>query len=508
MMNQPYSFSLITDLLLEWGKTALQEEKLPDYLAVIEKEIESEGELSKDSFDADISAIAEHSIAARNVIRDISIIGLTQDDWEWNDVLSSFDAFDMVVYMMAGVDGILRNKDNILAESLFNDLESQLEETLDLMFSDTFSSLRLVPFNVHRKIRLMWIEEPSRYLFPWYELSCHESPAATDELVSFYHYIVKDELPEHAPEYISENLYFYMHEIMRDKELNNYIHNENKLFIALGKTIEKHWALRLWSSAKKAGAKRLLPEKVESLGLSKVSATIFRKKRLSHSDQLVMEITRACYAPDIKEDKRLEIILKCEDRLKLLDDSDVVGTGAAHKCITDIIGLGKGELGADEAAESLLNFWIDRIEQVASEMSSEIMVEKIRGKVDDIIQTGKIIFESIPHPFYLAGQLATATDTLPQSKTFLLRTGEYIKISCDWKRPSKDYPSYLHLEWKANITTPGRIWARFINSDTGKKYKDTCLGNRLEGRRDFESDELGFDPTDEQWAISIIFERD
>jgi len=276
----------------------------------------------------------------------------------------------------------------------------------------------------------------------------------------------------------------------------------------LGKTIEKHWALRLWSSAKKAGAKRLLPEKVESLGLSKVSATIFRKKRLSHSDQLVMEITRACYAPDIKEDKRLEIILKCEDRLKLLDDSDVVGTGAAHKCITDIIGLGKGELGADEAAESLLNFWIDRIEQVASEMSSEIIVEKIRGKVDDIIQTGKIIFESIPHPFYLAGQLATATDTLPQSKTFLLRTGEYIKISCDWKRPSKDYPSYLHLEWKANITTPGRIWARFINSDTGKKYKDTCLGNRLEGRRDFESDELGFDPTDEEWAISIIFERD
>jgi len=507
-MNQSLSINIETNLLLEWGKTALQKKKIPEYLAEIERDFDNSVPLVEDNLEMDLRAVVEQAESARRVVGDITIVGLTQEDWEWSDVLYSFDVLDMVVFFMAGIDGVLRNRDAVFAERLFNVLQGELEEIFGLLSSETFSALRFVAFNQHRKNRLLLIEASSRFLFPWYELACDVSPAAIDELAGCYHLIAEEKLPEHIPDYIREDIDFYIFEITRDKALNYFIRTENKLLVTLERTVQKHWALRLWNSAQKASIKRLLPEIVESEGFSDVSAAVFRTGRASFVDQLLMDFVKACYAPGLEQVERIEAILSCATRLDAVVDTGVASSDPARKCIENVIRLSRGEASADDVSENLLDYWMDQATRTAAEMAPMSLTERVKEKAYEILQEGKILFESLPHVFQLAGEPLTAADILQQSKTFSMEAGEYIKITCDWQPGSKQVPAHLHLEWKANITTQGKLWVRFLNPVSGVKLKDMWLGSRLEGRRDFEGNELGFDPTNEKWAISIIFESD
>ncbi|QTA80319.1 Uncharacterized protein dnl_26180 [Desulfonema limicola] len=103
-----------------------------------------------------------------------------------------------------------------------------------------------------------------------------------------------------------------------------------------------------------------------------------------------------------------------------------------------------------------------------------------------------------------AGQAVTAADIPEQGKNFEMDQGEYINISCYWQGKEGNMQSYIRLSWNANIMTYSNLWARFINPDTNEILFESCLGTDLEGAVVFYNDELGFDPSSQRWAISII----
>ncbi len=106
-----------------------------------------------------------------------------------------------------------------------------------------------------------------------------------------------------------------------------------------------------------------------------------------------------------------------------------------------------------------------------------------------------------------AGVPANAAEIPEQTHSLTVDDGE-IKISCYWKPKFRNDPAYIHLSWSARITKPVRLWARFVNPESNEIRSEICLGTRLEGEESFTSDRLGFDPSNEKWAISIIFQEE
>jgi len=112
-------------------------------------------------------------------------------------------------------------------------------------------------------------------------------------------------------------------------------------------------------------------------------------------------------------------------------------------------------------------------------------------------------------PFWepeFAGQVVTAADITEQTKQFEMDYGEYVNITCHWGGKNDAQEPYLQLSWKANFHTPSNIWVRFINPKSNAVLSEFCLGTDLEGYRQITVKDLGFDPTDQRWAISIVTE--
>ena len=104
-----------------------------------------------------------------------------------------------------------------------------------------------------------------------------------------------------------------------------------------------------------------------------------------------------------------------------------------------------------------------------------------------------------------AGQLVTAADIPKQTHAFISENGD-IKISCYWKGQYHDQPAYIQIAWKANLTTESEIWIRFTDPATRVIRSEICLGTGLVGEESFTSDDLGFDPSNEKWAISVVLQ--
>jgi hypothetical protein len=102
-----------------------------------------------------------------------------------------------------------------------------------------------------------------------------------------------------------------------------------------------------------------------------------------------------------------------------------------------------------------------------------------------------------------AGQLATAADIPVQEHLFKREEGD-IEISCYWGGTYVNKPAFIKLSWKANIRIRSEILARFINPETQELRSEVCLGTHLTGEEAFTSQELGFDPLTENWAIAIV----
>ncbi len=106
-----------------------------------------------------------------------------------------------------------------------------------------------------------------------------------------------------------------------------------------------------------------------------------------------------------------------------------------------------------------------------------------------------------------AGVPVVAMAVSGQRHSFIMDDGK-IELSCYWKPKFRNDPAYIHLSWSARITKPVRLWARFVNPESNEIRSEIHLGTHLQGEDNFTSDRLGFDPSNEKWAISIIFQEE
>jgi hypothetical protein len=102
-----------------------------------------------------------------------------------------------------------------------------------------------------------------------------------------------------------------------------------------------------------------------------------------------------------------------------------------------------------------------------------------------------------------AGQLVTATDIPEQTHLFTSEHGD-INVSCYWRTQYRDEPAHIHIAWKADLLMERRIWLRFLHPETRATCHEVCLGTRTVGEETFTSQDLGFDPSAQRWALSVI----
>jgi hypothetical protein len=103
------------------------------------------------------------------------------------------------------------------------------------------------------------------------------------------------------------------------------------------------------------------------------------------------------------------------------------------------------------------------------------------------------------------GKLRTAAATqIPEQKhVFRMEDGK-ITLSCSWRSRYHENPAHVQVSWRTDIPTPGELWVRFTRSGTETILAEVRLGTRRIGKAVFTSDDLGFDPSREGWAISLI----
>lgn len=101
-----------------------------------------------------------------------------------------------------------------------------------------------------------------------------------------------------------------------------------------------------------------------------------------------------------------------------------------------------------------------------------------------------------------AGQPVTAADVAAQQHTFTLEDGD-ITLSCTWKTPYQDEPASILITWKADLFTENELWIGFVNPETQAVRYRACLGTRRTGEERFTCDELGFEPSEERWAMTL-----
>ncbi len=150
-----------------------------------------------------------------------------------------------------------------------------------------------------------------------------------------------------------------------------------------------------------------------------------------------------------------------------------------------------------EAEEKLLD-WADGNREIPQPSPDEFMTP-LEPKID--IYAG---LASDYHVFQGAGQQVSAAGMPEQEYRFVIEEEGDISIHCYWGEARGTEPAYIWLSWDANIESEKVFYARFVNPENDKPRCDIRLGTNLVGERPFTSDELGFNPTRERWAIAIV----
>lgn len=106
------------------------------------------------------------------------------------------------------------------------------------------------------------------------------------------------------------------------------------------------------------------------------------------------------------------------------------------------------------------------------------------------------------------GVLVSANDIPEQKRRFTLKDGE-IELTCLWRSQYGTNPAHIELSWVANLSAERELWALFFDPETKDVLAEISLGTYLQGGKSITSEALGFDPSNEPWAISILLkERD
>jgi hypothetical protein len=107
------------------------------------------------------------------------------------------------------------------------------------------------------------------------------------------------------------------------------------------------------------------------------------------------------------------------------------------------------------------------------------------------------------HPAY-AGEPVTAAAPPTQEHAFYLDEG-VIRVTCTWWGAEPGYPAALQIAWQADIPGVGEFWARFTRPDDATAVlAEMPLGSDLAGQEVFATQDLGFDPTSEPWALVLV----
>ncbi len=153
------------------------------------------------------------------------------------------------------------------------------------------------------------------------------------------------------------------------------------------------------------------------------------------------------------------------------------------------------------------------IEQVKEDLEAfGLNIEKFHKEVATILGIPKLPSERLLNwitqlwePEW-AGQEVTAADISEQEEVFTVEGGQ-ITIRCYWEREQDRQPAYLRLAWDADLASEKNLWIRFVNPETQTIRFNLCLRTIYLGEETFTSDELGFDPYCEPWAISVGLEE-
>jgi len=149
----------------------------------------------------------------------------------------------------------------------------------------------------------------------------------------------------------------------------------------------------------------------------------------------------------------------------------------------------------------------DKVSKTAKKVVKKVIdaTETIKDAATSIAE--ELIIQMTPgwEPV-LVGQRITAADITKQKHKFYIESGS-ITIHCNWKPENIKDPAYLCLSWKANLSIPCNLWARFENPDTHDILSEICLGASMVGEEYFTENDLGFDPSKKRWAVSMVLTK-
>ncbi|MBI3325972.1 MAG: zf-HC2 domain-containing protein [Nitrospinae bacterium] len=107
-------------------------------------------------------------------------------------------------------------------------------------------------------------------------------------------------------------------------------------------------------------------------------------------------------------------------------------------------------------------------------------------------------------PVWQPFQLDTAAAPSAREQVFALDEGE-IRVTCEWRAAYRDQPAVLRIAWHADITRSGEFWVRFTRADDlAVLLAEVPLGRALAGEEVFSAPALGFDPTQDPWALTLV----
>lgn len=103
-----------------------------------------------------------------------------------------------------------------------------------------------------------------------------------------------------------------------------------------------------------------------------------------------------------------------------------------------------------------------------------------------------------------AGVPLTGADTAALEQVVALPTGS-LHLTCRWFAASPTQPATLLLAWTADAPNPGDLWVRFTQRDNPTVVlAEQLLGDAHTGEAEWSADELGFDPSNEPWALTLM----
>ncbi len=117
----------------------------------------------------------------------------------------------------------------------------------------------------------------------------------------------------------------------------------------------------------------------------------------------------------------------------------------------------------------------------------------------------KILVSELWTPRFVL-QPATAAPESGEEQTFKIGDSD-ITISCSVRGAYRQKPAHITIKWDANLVVRSEIRVRFLKPDTQEILKEVCLGTEQKNEKTFTSQDLGFDPSQKEWAITIVLQE-